>query len=53
MQVGAVVRYKDNPSIIGLVIDRRSLGEAYTVLVQWNDGTRQWRHTSILEDICE
>ncbi len=57
MQVGTVVRYigKQSPSDpIGLVIDIHLVSRVHnTVLVQWNNGARQWRHASILEDVCE
>jgi hypothetical protein len=55
MQIGTVVRYKrELPSDpIGLVIDIDLDNPFKPVLVRWSTGARQWRHPSILEDICE
>ena len=58
MRIGTIVRYKGKQSPsdpIGLVTwtsDKDS--ECSTVLVKWfKRGTKQWRHTSILEIVCE
>ncbi len=56
MQVGDLVKYKphltdNNKSEIGIVIDTQSLG--LRMLIEWNNGVRQWRHINVLEAICK
>jgi len=53
MKVGDLVRYKKSNSTItdvGIIVVDDGVD---TMLVQWNNGTRIWRHTSILEVISE
>ena len=53
MKVGDLVRYRNsnrhNTSVGIIVVD----GGVEAMLVQWSNGTRIWRHTSILEVISE
>ncbi len=57
MKVGDLVKYKyinGEPSTerdIGIIIDTQSLG--LRMLVEWNNGTRLWRHVNVLEVICK
>ena len=55
MKVGDLVKYKPNQQrdtkAIGIVIGQVSSGSKF--LVAWNNGTRQWRYTHILEVISE
>ena len=58
MKVGDLVRYgkpfrdefKRHSNDIGIILEDTGIG---TILVQWNNGTRMWRHTSKLEVISE
>ena len=51
MKVGDLVRYcnhlvrRTETPWIGLVVHK----DDTTMLVQWNNGTRQWRHSDVLE----
>ena len=55
MKVGDLVRYcnhlirRTETPWIGLVVHK----DDTTMLVQWNNGTRQWRHSDVLEVIGE
>ena len=55
MKVGDLVRYynhlisRTETPWIGLVVHK----DDTTMLVQWNNGTRQWRHSDVLEVISE
>ena len=53
MKVGDLVRYKKSNSTntdVGIIVVD---GGVEAMLIQWNSGIRQWRHTSILEMISE
>ena len=58
MKVGDLVRYGKSyrgefnrySNDVGVIVVDDGVD---TMLVQWNNGTRMWRHTSILEVISE
>jgi len=53
MQVGDLVRYRNSNmhnTDVGIIVVDDGVD---TMLVQWNNGTRMWRHTSVLEVISE
>ena len=54
MKVGDLVRYcnhliRRTKTPVGVIIRK----DDATMLVQWNGGTRQWRHSNVLEVISE
>tara|TARA_B100000131_G_C17728204_1_gene455718 strand:+ start:93 stop:254 length:162 start_codon:yes stop_codon:yes gene_type:complete len=53
MQVGDLVKYKQQYETdgIGIIIDTQALG--MRMLVEWNNGSRGWRHINVLEAICK
>ena len=50
MRVGDLVR-ADNKTDTGIIVLQSASGSKF--LVQWNNGTRMWSHTSILEVVSE
>ena len=53
MQVGDLVKYKQKHKTdgIGIITDTLALG--MQMLIEWNDGSRVWRHINVLEVICK
>ena len=55
MKIGDLVKYRDNTGYhpfhdqLGIVLGFRN----HTFLIQWNNGTRLWRHIEVLEVINE
>ena len=55
MKIGDLVKYRDNTGYhpfhdqLGIVLGFRN----HTFLIQWNNGTRLWRHIEVLEVVNE